>query len=175
MQGLFTELHQVDSVFSTYRVDSEISRLRTGALPHLLASPVVHQVLALCEQARTLTGGLFDADLPQPDGQRLLDPSGLVKGWAIERAARRLEAFEGLDWLVNAGGDILARAVSGPAWRVAVEDPTDSRRVLCILPLRAGGLATSGPRRSWPAHRRPAYRCTPPPSCWRAPRSSGRP
>jgi thiamine biosynthesis lipoprotein len=74
----------------------------------------------------------------------LLDPSGLVKGWAVERAARVLDALPEVDWLVNAGGDVLARASHGPAWRVAIEDPRDRQKVLCVLPVEAGAVATSG-------------------------------
>ncbi len=144
VRELFAELHRADRAFSTYRADSETSLLRIGALAPRLVSPAMREVLDLCAQARTLTGGLFDADVPQPDGRRLFDPSGLVKGWAVERAARGLEALDGLDWLVNAGGDVLGRAGHGPDWRVAVEDPRDRTRLLCVLPLRSGAVATSG-------------------------------
>ncbi len=142
--ALYADLRRADRVFSTYRRDSEISLLRSGALSRELASPDMREVLELCAQARTLTGGFFDAEPPQPGGRRQLDPSGLVKGWAVERAARGLDLLEGLDWLVNAGGDVLGRANHGPAWRIAVEDPRDRTRVLCVLPLRNGAVATSG-------------------------------
>ena len=148
VRALFADLRRVDRVFSTYRPDSEISLLRAGTLPRELASPQVREVLDLCEQARRLTDGLFDADPPRSgpgsDGRRLLDPSGLVKGWAVERAAGALEPLHGLDWIVNAGGDVLGRAEHGPAWRVAIEDPRDRSRLLCVLPLRSGAVATSG-------------------------------
>jgi thiamine biosynthesis lipoprotein len=80
VHGVYAELHRADRVFSTYRTDSEVSLLRSGALARELASPDVQEVLDLCAQARELTGGSFDAEITQPDGQRLLDPSGLVKG-----------------------------------------------------------------------------------------------
>jgi len=144
VQALYANLRRVDRVFSTYRRNSEISLMRSGALPRELASPDVREVLVLCAQARTLTAGFFDAEPPQPGGGRQLDPSGLVKGWAVERAAQRLDLLEGLDWLVNAGGDVLGRATHGPAWRIAVEDPRDRTRVLCVLPLHNGAVATSG-------------------------------
>lgn len=144
VQAVYSDLRQADRVFSTYRPDSEVSLVRSGALPRALASPDLQEVLALCAQARQLTGGCFDAELPGPDGTRRLDPSGLVKGWAVERAAAGLDRLDGLDWLVNAGGDVTGRAVHGPAWRVAVEDPRDRSRVLCAVPLRAGAVATSG-------------------------------
>lgn len=144
VQALYAELRRADRVFSTYRRDSEISLLRSGALSRELASPDVREVLELCAQARTLTAGFFDAEPPQPGGRAQLDPSGLVKGWAVERAARGLGRLEGLDWLVNAGGDVVGRATHGPAWRIAVEDPRDRTHVLGVLPLHNGAVATSG-------------------------------
>lgn len=144
VQAMFAELRHVDRVFSTYRPDSEISLLRAGALAEELASPDVREVLALCERARDLTGGRFDARLPQPDGSTLLDPSGLVKGWAVERAARCLDAVGGHDWIVNAGGDVLARTAHGPNWQVAIQDPRDPAAIAAVLPLRCGAIATSG-------------------------------
>lgn len=147
VQALFADLRRADSVFSTYRAASEISLLRRRLLARELASPQVREVLDLCARARALTGGFFEAELPQPGGGRLLDPSGLVKGWAVERAARGLDglaAVDGLDWLVNAGGDVLGRARHGPAWQIAVEDPRDRTRLLGVLPLRHGAVATSG-------------------------------
>lgn len=142
--AVYDELRRADRVFSTYRSDSEISLLRSGALAPELASPDVREVLDLCKQAGDLTDGLFDAYLPQPDGRRLLDPSGLVKGWAVERAARGLDRLSDLDWLVNAGGDVLGKATTGPPWRVAIENPQDRTAILCVVPLELGAVATSG-------------------------------
>lgn len=137
-------LRRVDRDFSTYRADSETSLLRSGALARELASPDMREVLDLCDQARELTDGLFDAGTPVPGGPRPFDPSGLVKGWAVERAAREFGALDGLDWLVNAGGDVLGSAVHGPAWRVAVEDPRHRTRLLHVVALTRGAVATSG-------------------------------
>lgn len=157
VQALFADLRRADAVFSTYRPDSEISLVRRGVLPRQVVSPDVQEVLDLCDRARRLTGGFFDAELPDPGGRRLpdadradpggrrlLDPSGLVKGWAVERAARRLDGLHGQDWLVDAGGDVLGRATHGPAWQVAIEDPRDRDRLLVVLPLSSGAVATSG-------------------------------
>jgi len=171
VRALFADLRRTDAVFSTYRPTSEISLIRRGVLSRQLVSPDVREVLDLCDRARCLTGGFFDAelpdpggrrlpdadllshpggrrlpdaDLPDPGGRRLLDPSGLVKGWAVERAALRLDGLHRLDWLVNAGGDVLGRATHGPAWQIAIEDPRDRDRLLVVLPLSAGAVATSG-------------------------------
>jgi thiamine biosynthesis lipoprotein len=144
VQAMYADLRRADRVFSTYRADSEISLIRSRVLDRELASFEVREVLALCEQARELTDGLFDADLMQADGSRLLDPSGLVKGWAVERAARVLDQLDELDWLVNAGGDVVGQAAHGPAWQVGIEDPAARGSVLAVVPLTHGAVATSG-------------------------------
>jgi len=142
VQAVYAHLRQADRTFSTYRPDSEISRLRRGELP--AGNPDVQAVLELCAVARDATEGWFDASLPDPDGQRRIDPSGLVKGWAVERAADALRGPEGIDWVLNAGGDVAASAAYGDSWRVGVEDPRDRSRMLAIVACRDGAVATSG-------------------------------
>jgi thiamine biosynthesis lipoprotein len=135
---LYRSLHRDDERFSTYRAGSEVSALRRGELP--TPSPDLQAVLRLCAQARERTGGAFDADLPGG-----FDPAGLVKSWAVERAAAALrDAAAGSDWLVNAGGDILLHAEAGRAWLVGVEDPRDPARTLRAFRLSHGAIATSG-------------------------------
>jgi len=144
---LYAELRRVDAIFSTYRADSEICRLRRGELSEADADPWVREVLALCAEAHERTGGWFDAHLPGPDGVRRLDPTGLVKGWAIERVTRALTArLPDHDVLVNAGGDLAVRCrrTDTPDWRVGIEDPADRTRLLATVPMRTGGSATSG-------------------------------
>ncbi len=85
----FAWLHWVDATFSTYKEDSEISRLNRGELALEDAHPEVRAVLARCEELRAETGGYFDAQAASPGA---LDPSGLVKGWSVDRAAEILEA-----------------------------------------------------------------------------------
>jgi FAD:protein FMN transferase len=84
---VFAWLRWVDATFSTYRAESEISRLDRGELSLEDAHPEVRAVLARCEELRAATGGYFDARARA----RALDPSGLVKGWAVDRAAAILD------------------------------------------------------------------------------------
>lgn len=118
-------LHHVDATFSTYRPDSPITRLGTGAAALAEMPEEVVDVLALCEVLREDTGGAFDAFVvPAPNGSRL-DPSGVVKGWAIERAAEILERRGATNFCINAGGDIALRghARPGQPWRVGIRHP----------------------------------------------------
>jgi thiamine biosynthesis lipoprotein len=126
---VFAWLRWVDATFSTYRADSEISRLDRGELddPH----PLVREVLARCEELRVETGGLFDARA----GGRL-DPSGYVKGWAVERGA----ACGRGRFLIDAGGDVLLRGT----WRVGIRHPYARDRLAAALVLTDCAVATSG-------------------------------
>ena len=142
------ELAAVDRVFSTYRVDSAISRLDRGELRLDECPAEVAEVLALGAAASAASGGAFSTHLPDPgatDGRRRHDPSGVVKGWAAERAARHLALLDGTDFCLSVGGDITCRAAAGsPRWRIGIEDPYDPSRVLAVVPVRTGAVATSG-------------------------------
>jgi thiamine biosynthesis lipoprotein len=141
VQQVYAQLRKTDDVFSLWRDDTELARLRRGELAEEEGHPWLVEVRELCERARTLTEGLFDADV---DGY---DPTGLVKGWAVESAARHLANVPGVEWCVNAAGDLAAgagRASVPGTWRVGIEDPRDRRRIAATVPLSRGGLATSG-------------------------------
>ena len=143
--AVFDELRAVDRMFSTYRPDSQVSELNRGLLRVTDCDPLVREVLELCEEARRRTDGYFDAMLPGPEGRVRFDPSGLVKGWAVERAGRLLAERGVTDFSLNAGGDIMLRTGSDqPDWRVGVEDPAAPDRLLAVLPVRTGAVATSG-------------------------------
>jgi FAD:protein FMN transferase len=140
-------LDEADRVFSTYRSDSCISRLDRGEIGLDECPPEVADVLALGEQARLDSGGAFDVWRPGADGQGHLDPSGVVKGWAVQRAARVLETLPATDFCLSAGGDMVCRtsgAGAGLPWRIGIEDPHDPRRVLATVPVSNGAVATSG-------------------------------
>ena len=126
--GWFAWLRWVDATFSTYRDDSEIARLARGELddPH----PLVREVLARCEALRVETDGYFDA---RAGGS--LDPSGYVKGWAVERAA----AFGRGRFLIDAGGDIVLRGT----WRVGIRHPYERDRLAAAITVSDCAVATS--------------------------------
>ena len=144
--GVMADLREVDTVFSTYREDSFVSRLGRGEVTVADCPPEVAEVLALGEQARLESGGAFDVRRPGTDGRVVLDPSGVVKGWAVERAAARLHALDDTDFCLSAGGDMVCHTADpdGAPWRIGIEDPSEPSRLLAAVPVRRGGLATSG-------------------------------
>ncbi len=137
-------LRWTDDVFSTWRDDTWISRLGRGEVALEECPSEVAEVLAIGERARHATGGAFDVRR-FVDGRLVLDPSGVVKGWAVDRAAAALRDLDDTDFCLSAGGDLVARsAVSRPEWRIGIEDPTDPTRVVAVVPVRDGAVATSG-------------------------------
>jgi len=144
--GALAELRRVDAVFSTYRTGSWVSRLGRGEVTPGDCPPEVREVLALGEAARLGSGGAFDVRRPGPGDAVVLDPSGVVKGWAVERALRAFDDLDGTDVCLSAGGDLACRtrADGSPGWRIGVEDPHDPARVVAVVPVRDGAVATSG-------------------------------
>ncbi len=148
----YAELVRVDAVFSTYRPESALSRRRRGDLAAGSDDPLFSEVEDLCALAAERTDGAFTAWLPDGDGVVRYDPTGLVKGWGVDRAARELAGLPGTSWSVNAGGDVLVGRhghvpPEGPdaaPWRIGVEDPRDRSRMVAVVPLTAGAVATSG-------------------------------
>jgi len=145
LDRLFAWLRFVDETFSTYRPDSEISRLNRGELALADAHPGVRSVLRRCESLRRSTAGYFDVSAPMAARGGGVDPSGFVKGWAVEGAGRLLRRAGARRWCINAGGDIrLSGAPRGQGfWRVGIQHPVERLAVAAVLGLRAGALATS--------------------------------
>jgi thiamine biosynthesis lipoprotein len=144
LESAFEYLRGVDARFSTYKPESEVSRLILGDLDEEAASPELREVLALCEEARVTTEGYFDIRAHRPDKRP--DPTGLVKGWSLENAGRILEAAGARNFCINGGGDIVIRgeAATGQAWRVGIRHPLIADKLATVLAVRDGAVATSG-------------------------------
>jgi thiamine biosynthesis lipoprotein len=152
----FDWLRWVDATFSTYKPDSEISQLNRGELGSDGVHPNVRAVLARCEQLRFQTNGYFDiraAELPVPIAVHpdvippvTVDPSGLVKGWSVDRAGQLLEAAGAHNFSINAGGDIRVRggALPDPSWRVGILHPIEHDTVAAVISASDLAIATSG-------------------------------
>ncbi|MGZ4338199.1 MAG: FAD:protein FMN transferase [Gaiellaceae bacterium] len=143
LEKLFDWLRWVDATFSTYKDDSEISRINRGELRREDAHPHVRYVLERCEELCQETAGYFDMNTPAGS----IDPSGLVKGWAVDRAAAILDEAGLHNYAVSAGGDmrVRGRAVPELAWRIGIQHPLDTQQVAAVVETASElAIATSG-------------------------------
>lgn len=146
VESAFDYMRHVDRVFTTYSGGSDVCRLASGEVRVADIDPMVTELVALCAAARRHTNGLFD-----PWWKGWFDPTGLVKGWSVERAARRhlmplvesgiVEAVG-----INAGGDmqLLTSPTSSWTWNVGIADPWDAGATIARIPLKSGAVASSG-------------------------------
>jgi len=154
----FDWLRDVDQRFSTYKMDSEVSRIGRGDLDAADASPEVREVLDRCADLWRETDGYFDAY-----ATGTLDPSAYVKGWSVQVASDRLSVAGAPNHCVYAGGDIRVRgeSVNDKPWRVGVKHPFVPTSLAWVLAGTDLAVATSGlyergahvvdPRRGAPA------------------------
>lgn len=138
--------HKVDKDFSTYKSDSEVSRIRRSELEIDDASDDVKEVWRRCEVARELTLGAFDPWKVEGG----FDPSGLVKGWAADVAAKMLVVAGVESVLINAAGDLMLRggqlSEGGEVkpWNVGISSPGDVAQIVKTFDVVDGSVATSG-------------------------------
>lgn len=174
IEDLFDE---VDRTFSPWRSDSVLARFNATSADQFTRDTDLAHVTAAALAVASQSGGTFDPtvgplvarwgfgpihDGGAPDWRALvvdaetvrktrddltLDLCGIAKGWALDRAAERVEA-EGIDnYLFELGGEVLARGnhPEGRAWRVAVHVPAYSSGVPPAVQLPSGSaVATSG-------------------------------
>lgn len=134
-------LHAADAAFSTWDSRSPLSRVRRGALPEGDGPPSLAEVRAVCQAAREASDGWFDP-WAMPGGY---DPTGLVKGWAVDRALDAIRRAGLPAALVNGGGDLAAFGgpLPGEPWRAGIRHPWRADALAAVLEVR-GAVATSG-------------------------------
>lgn len=139
---VFDYFDDVDRRFSTYRQDSEISAINRGDIPVHDWSGQMMDVIRIAEQTRRETAGYFN--IHKPDGE--LDPSGIVKGWAVRNAAEIIRRADVSDFFIEAGGDIQScgRNASGRDWSVGIRNPFQANEIVKVIYPRGHGVATSG-------------------------------
>jgi thiamine biosynthesis lipoprotein len=147
LDDVFAWFHRVDETFSTYKDQSQISRLGRGEIKVADCDPDVEWVLDRCEEIRGITGGYFDAW-----AGGMLDPSGLVKGWSVEVASSMLVDRGSTNHCINAGGDIRLRGEPEPGrpWHVGISHPLEGDVLTVVVIGHELAVATSGKaERGW--------------------------
>jgi thiamine biosynthesis lipoprotein len=141
LDEIYADLVRIDGLFSPFLPESEVSRIGDGRLAVDHSGPLVHEVLELCRAFERDTDGYFNAWY----GGKL-DPSGVVKGWAIARAAASLDTRGYDDYFIDAGGDVRTRGHSAPGapWRVGIRHPVERDKVARVILATDLAVATSG-------------------------------
>jgi len=142
-ESVRAELHRIDAVFSTFRDDSVVSRLRAGGT-YVVADDVA-EVIDRCLEVRMATDGSFDPWKAEGG----FDPSGLVKGWAADRCAEIVRRHGFRTFSVDAAGDLACRGTIADAdgwsgWPIGISHPDDPTAVVAVVDVRDGAVATSG-------------------------------
>ena len=141
LDAIYADLRFIDGLFSPFKEDSVVSGINAGRSPSGVEEPMVAEVLELCRTYETETRGYFSA---WHKGR--LDPSGLVKGWALARAAATLEAHGLRHYFVDGAGDVFARGRPSPGerWRVGIRHPVERDKVARVVLATDLAVATSG-------------------------------
>lgn len=140
-EKVFTYLQYVDRTFSPYKADSEVSAINAHTVLPYDYSSDMKAILAASEETKKLTDGYFDIS---KDGK--IDPSGIVKGWAIYNAAKILESHGFTNYCVEIAGDIELSGLNDQrtAWRIGIRNPFKHDEIVKVITLLKGGIATSG-------------------------------
>lgn len=141
IDAIFQYFRDVDEQFSVFKETSEISRLNRGQILLSECSAELQHILQLCEKTRQETFGYFDVHF---DGR--INPTGLVKGYAIHKAAEKLRELGYQNFAVEIAGDIEVSGhnVHGEAWRIGIQNPFQLDEIVKVARLSNKGIATSG-------------------------------
>ena len=120
---------EVDEVFSTYKTDSQVSKLRRGEIEIGDCTEDLQKVWQLCLKAKEITDGSFDPWCVEGG----FDPSG----YAIEI----LRGYGAIFIQVNGAGDL---SLFGGPHKIGIRSPEDEKVILKIFELEGGAIATSG-------------------------------
>lgn len=133
---VFNFFKYVDQKFSTYKTSSEVSIFNQGKIKLKDTSDDFKKIYKLCQKSIKYTFGFFN-----PSNKGYYDPSGLVKGWAINEASNIIKKSGSKIYYINAGGDV---QTSGKLWKIGIKNPFKQTENIKIINIKDSGLATSG-------------------------------
>ncbi len=140
IDSIFRYFSEIDDSFSTYKLTSEISKINRGEIKRENASYQMKKVLDLCDKTKKETNGYFNIER-----NKQLDPSGLVKGWAVYQVTKLLQKKGFKNFYVDAGGDIQVKGNNnGLPWTVGIRNPFKRTENVKVLEVEDRGVATSG-------------------------------
>ena len=156
----FAAIAEVDRIMSSYRPDSEISRMNaTATSAGVVASGPLFAVLEAGQRMTSGSGGAFSLTAaPHDAGALVLDAAtrrvrltrpvvvsvdGLAKGFAAELAAGSLTR-RGLAGTIDTSGTqfMVGTPPGHSSWSVGIGDPRQPGNVLGAIDLTSGAVAT---------------------------------
>jgi thiamine biosynthesis lipoprotein len=141
---VFNYFNHVDEKFSTYKEESEISKINRGEVLQEAFSDEMKEVLQLAKETKEETQGYFDVTTPEGS----IDPSGVVKGWSIQKAAEMLRSKGFENFYVEIGGDIQTSGMNedGAEWSIGIRNPLSptANEIVKVVYPHGKGIATSG-------------------------------
>jgi len=138
---VFSYFHYIDKKFSTYKKESEISQINRGEIKEWDYSDDMKKILKLSEETKKETNGFFDIDY-----NGIIDPSGLVKGYAVFQGAEILRRKNFKNYYVEIAGDIQIQGKNEKRenWKIGIQNPFDLDEIIKVVKLSNKGIATSG-------------------------------
>jgi thiamine biosynthesis lipoprotein len=141
IEEVFSYFQDIDEQFSLYKSTSEVEKINRCEIVVSEYSPLMQKILQLSEETKKDTQGYFDI---YKRGK--LDPSGLVKGFAIYEGTKKLFDKGYKNFFVEIAGDIQTSGFNqeGKKWRVGIRNPIEKEEIIKVVFLSGEGIATSG-------------------------------
>ncbi len=141
IEASFAEASRVEAMLSTWREESELSRVNRGEIE---PSPELRALLEETLAWRTRTNGAFDPQLGRVIATHRVacrtdacwEEGAFGKGYALDRM---LALLDGDEAMINFGGQIVARG----ELRVSIANPENREQPVVALTMRDASLSTS--------------------------------
>jgi thiamine biosynthesis lipoprotein len=137
IEKVFDFFKQIDKRFSTYKKNSEVCKFNRGEIEKKDLSQDLKKIIKLCDETKKETDGFFNP----VNQEKQFDPSGVVKGWAINEAGEILRDKNIEQFYIEAGGDV---QVHGKKWTVGIRNPFKNNEIVKVVEVTSEGVATSG-------------------------------
>lgn len=140
IEEVFSFFVYVDKTYSPFIESSIVSRIGRGEIGEPEYSGELREIMAVAKSTKQETDGYFDV---WHNGN--FDPSGIVKGWAIAKAAEIFAKYTD-NFYIEAGGDIQVGGVNevGRPWQIGIRNPFDRHQNIKVVTLQNSAIATSG-------------------------------
>ena len=135
----YKKLEHINQLYSPYISTSELSKFWSQDQVISEMSKEFRLIYDECIKYEKLTDGYFS-----PFFEKRYNPTGFVKGWAIDQVSQIIEKDGYYDYCINLSGDMKFSSSGDKIWRVSIQNPFDKNKSIAVLALKNGAIATSG-------------------------------